>query len=223
MHRFFVTKKINNTFILDEKVLNHIKVLRIKNDFFICNYNNEFYKCKLENKIAIIVEKLNIDNEFKNEVVLAMALINPKNFELVLQKATELGATKIIPFISKFSNFKKDFALKKIERWNEIILNASSQSFRNKVPILEKPLDFSQVLDLNYEYKYIAYENTDLSKELNTNLFCSNSIFIIGPEGGFFQDEIKTAIEKGWKTISLGKRILRSETAAFFVLSRVNE
>lgn len=221
MHRFFVDKKINNTFVLNDKILKHLKVLRIDNEFFLCNYKKEFYKCKLKNNQAIIIEKLSINNEFQKEVVLAIALINFKNFEFVLQKATELGVTKIIPYISQYCNIDKKIAEKKVNRWNEIIKNAAEQSFRNIIPILEECKKFEQILKLKYENKYLAFENKKQEKPLSN--FSTNSLFIIGPEGGFSSEEVEFAKMHNFKIISLGKRILRSETAAFFVLSRLRE
>lgn len=221
MHRFFVDKKINNTFVLNDKILKHLKVLRIDNEFFLCNYKKEFYKCKLKNNQAIIIEKLSINNEFQKEVVLAIALINFKNFEFVLQKATELGVTKIIPYISQYCNIDQKIAEKKVNRWNEIIKNAAEQSFRNIIPSLEKIIRFNELMEINFKNKFLAYENHEKYNEVL--FFETDSIFAIGPEGGFSKTEISKAKHSNWQIVSLGKRILRAETAAFFVLSRVKD
>lgn len=103
MFRFFVSEKQENFFILDDLNLNHIKVVRIKNENFICVYKGEFYLTKLvqnSNK-AEIIEKLELNNEPKNKVILALAILKTKSFEFAIQKAVEIGVSEIWPFFSK--------------------------------------------------------------------------------------------------------------------------
>ena len=147
-------------------------------------------------------------------------LLKKFNKKYLIQKAAELGATKIIPMISK--NISKKIPIdinKKIERWNQIALNASEQSFRNKQMIVDKPMSFKEVLNINASNKYIAHEKDDSTVK---GSFPTNSLFLVGPEGGFTSNEVSEANNSGFETISLGKRILRAETASIFILSRVN-
>ncbi|WP_215740731.1 16S rRNA (uracil(1498)-N(3))-methyltransferase [Mesomycoplasma hyorhinis] len=223
MHRFFLFEKINNYFILDKRVLQHLKLIKSKNDKFICVYQEKFYLTKFvfPNK-AEIIEELNLNHEFKKQPMLAIAILKTKAFEFILQKAVELGVAKIIPFYSKNVEQKLGNDIdKKVQRWQEMVLHAAQQSFRNIIPKVEKPIKFHEVLNIEKNFKFIAHEKEN--EENSQLLFDSDSLFLIGPEGGFTEDEIAKAKAKNFKVISLGKRILRSETAAMFCLARLKE
>ena len=217
MFRFFVDHKIDNHFILSKENLNHIKVARIDKEF-ICIYKGEFYLTELKGDVALIKEKIDENHEHEGEVIVAAGIMNMKRFEWLIQKAAELGATKIIPFTSSRTSVKLPTNIdKKLQRWNQIALNASEQSFRNKALVVEKISTFEEVLKVDIKNKYLAYENHD-EKE---GFYKSDSLFITGPEGGFSDQEVKLAKENGVKIVSLGKRILRAETAPLFMLSRI--
>lgn len=229
MHRFFVDNKSGNKFILDEDTKKHIKSVRIKKESFLINHLGIYYECKLsENyEFANIIKKLDINNEFAYDTVLLAPIIDLKRFEWLIQKATELGVKKIVPFISKFTNWKEleQQFTKKYDRFNEIILNASQQSFRNYVPLLEKHDHLENVVkryyDLNYDV-FLAYEQASKNEEIKIDP--KNLIIIVGPEGGFSIDEVNKIIEitnKKAKIVSLGKTILRAETACIYMLSQL--
>ncbi|EGV00053.1 16S rRNA (uracil(1498)-N(3))-methyltransferase [Mycoplasmopsis columbina] len=224
MHRFFVQERDGNYFNLDESVKKHIKVARLDKEIFLCNYQNNFYECVLENqKAKILKERFDINNEFKKEVILAAPIIKMNRFEWLIEKATELGVTKIIPLITKFTDgslVKYDLA-RKYERHCEIVKNAAEQSFRNIIPQFLKPTKLENLINEHQNKNiFLAYENANSSvvKELPTN-----SLIIVGPEGGFSQEEISYAQENNVKIISLGKTILRAETACLYVLSNIKE
>lgn len=223
MFRFFVNKKEQNSFPLPKETLNHIKVARVEKENFICTYEGKFYECKLVGNSAEIIKEINEDHEFKNEVILAASIIDTKRFEWLIQKAAELGATKIIPMTSKNVSKKISGEIeRKIERWNEIALNASEQSFRNYPLVVTNITSFEDVLK-NYNHipnKFIAHEKKDAQVKHNFN---SNVLFLTGPEGGFSEDEVQNALKQGFEVLSLGKRILRAETASIFMLSRIND
>lgn len=224
MHRFFVNDKQGNFFVLDKDILKHIKSARLENENILCNYKNEFYECKVENKFAKIIKKLDINNEYKNDVILAAPIIKIKRFEWILQKATELGANSIIPLNTKFVNqtiVKYDFE-KKRDRFCEIIKNAAEQSFRNNIPKLTEIMTLEEVFD-NYKnhIKYLAYENKSTSFQIKN--LDTNSVLIVGPEGGFSDEEIQLASKNHCKIVNLGKTILRAETACLYMLSNVRE
>lgn len=218
MFRFFVDKKTTNGFELSKETLKHLKVVRAEKENFICIYDKKFYECSLAGDEAKIISELNENHEFEKEVIIAAGIIETKNWEMMIQKAVELGATRIIPIYSKNVS-KKIFDIEaKLERWNKITLGAAEQSFRNIHPLVEKPLTFEQVLNINIKNKYIAHEKkTALVKEK----FDQDVLFLVGPEGGFTDEEVSLAETKGFEVISLGKRILRAETASLFVLSKV--
>ncbi|WP_237023535.1 16S rRNA (uracil(1498)-N(3))-methyltransferase [Mycoplasma miroungirhinis] len=219
--RFIVSNKHNDKYFdLSDDTLNHIKVARQKFKEFICVFENEFYICILENKKAKIISKLDLDHEYKNPVALAVPLIVAKNFELVLQKATELGVSDIYPFTSEFCQYKIDDFNKKMQRYNKIIFEASQQSFRNKVPFLHNCQKFGKILTLDYKNKYLAHEKSSAASLVS---YPSGSLFVIGPEGGFSDTEVNLALQNNFKIIKLTKTILRAETACLYVLSRVNE
>lgn len=217
MYRFFVTNKEDDHFILSKELINHLKVIRIRNENIICIYEEIFYICKLKDNLAIIIEKLNDKHEYENEVVLCASLINIKRFEWLIQKASELGATKIIPTITKNTNLKYiNVSSDKLKRWNEISKNACEQSFRNKIMLVEKPMDFNEVVKLESKNKIIAHEKFENEK---ISSLSDDIIILVGPEGGFDNDEVELAKKFNFKVVSLGQRILRSETSSIFLLS----
>lgn len=222
MFRFFVNQKQGDFFVLSATTVKHLKVVRLENKQFICVYESKFFKCSfVAPNLAKIESEILQNHEFEQPVILGMALIKPKNFELVIQKATELGVTKIIPFISQHCESKINNIESKIKRWEEIALHAAQQSFRNIIPTIEKPINLKDLLNeyQHIEHKFIAHEKVD--KENFNALFLTNTIFLVGPEGGFSDSEIDLAKISGFKPIRLTKTILRAETAAIFLLSRI--
>ncbi|MEA4276388.1 16S rRNA (uracil(1498)-N(3))-methyltransferase [Mycoplasma sp. 21DD0573] len=223
MNRFFVTEKNNDSFVLSKETLKHLQVIRIDTKPFICVYNEKFYECVLDNNAAKIIKKIEQNHEHKYEVVLAMAVIKLDRFEWALQKATELGVTKIIPLKTQYTNhdlLKFNKFSSKYERFKTILQNAAEQSFRNKIPVLTELMTLKQVLNLSIQNKYIAHEKIDISSNLPQPID-SDVIFLVGPEGGFSDEEINLAAKNNVKVVSLGSRILRAETAAIFMLSQM--
>ncbi|UVD81718.1 16S rRNA (uracil(1498)-N(3))-methyltransferase [Mycoplasma iguanae] len=222
MMRFFVNKKEKDYFLLDQKILQHIKVARIQNKDFICVFSQEFYVCSLENNLAKIKYKLDSNHEFKNKIYLAAAIINIKRYEWLIQKATELGVTDFIPVISQYCELKNISKIEnKLERWQTIALGAAEQSFRNKTMQIHHPTKFDDVINLNITNKFIAHEKISTNQQKID--YPTDSIFLVGPEGGFSDEEISKSEKKGFQVVSLGKRILRAETAAIYLLSKIFE
>ncbi|WLP85632.1 16S rRNA (uracil(1498)-N(3))-methyltransferase [Mycoplasma seminis] len=224
MNRFFVDTKVNDTFILDKETIKHLMVIRAKEKQFICVYQNEFYLCVLDdNNNAQIIQKLEENHELNNEVILALSVIKLDRFEWALQKATELGVSKIIPMLTQYTQhdlvkFNKFSA--KYDRFNTILKNAAEQSFRNKIPELLPLTKFEDVIQMQCAAKFIAHEKIATSIPLPQPIQ-SDVLFLVGPEGGFSQDEILLAQQNGVEAISLGSRILRAETAAIYLLSQI--
>ncbi|WP_027121119.1 16S rRNA (uracil(1498)-N(3))-methyltransferase [Mycoplasma leonicaptivi] len=223
MNRFFVFEKEEDHFILNKDILKHLKVLRIEEEPFICVFNSEFYICKLDNQKAKIIKKLQENHEFAFEVVLAPALIKYERFEWLLQKAVELGVSKIQPIITDFTNgelYKYHKFEKKYERFLSILQNAAEQSFRNIIPILEKPIIFTDIFEKYSHKKILAHEKINFSKSISDDIN-ENVLFLVGPEGGFSDKEVNLAIQNNVELVSLGKRILRAETASLYLLSKI--
>ncbi|QJG67116.1 16S rRNA (uracil(1498)-N(3))-methyltransferase [Mycoplasma phocoenae] len=221
MMRFIVEKKLNSDFFeLTKETLKHMKVARQINKHFICVFEEEFYECVLEQEKAKIIQKLNLNHEYEKPVALAIPLISWKNFELVLQKATELGVTEFYPFISQYCELKETDFERKRDRFEKIIFEASQQSFRNRQPFLNKIKKFDKIITLEFKNKYLAHEKTSAA---NIASYPSDSLFVIGPEGGFSDTEVNLALQNNFTILKLTKTILRAETACLYVLSRVNE
>ncbi|QDY87584.1 16S rRNA (uracil(1498)-N(3))-methyltransferase [Mycoplasma anserisalpingitidis] len=221
MNRFFAVEKQGNKLYFDEKTLKHFKVLRLENKEIIGVYEGKFYLSGLNGNIAEIKEEINENHEFNFKVKLGVSLIKLERFEWLIEKAVELGATEIIPFISTHTNSEiaKFKFNKKIDRFNEIMFNAAQQSYRNISIKLSKLRTFDEIINEDAKIKIIAHEKVDnffIEQKINKDV-----LFLIGPEGGFSDTEVEKAIGKGFQCVSLGKRILRAETAAIYLLSQI--
>lgn len=240
MPRFFIKgKQIKEKTIeiLDEDV-KHIKnVLRKKvgDQLEICNQESgENYKCQIvklgeESIIAEILEEIEFV-ESKIKVDIYQGLPKADKMELIIQKSVELGANAIIPVAMKRCVVKiapKD-ENKKIERWQKIVESAAKQSGRNIIPEIRKIATIQEIINQKQEYDTIivAYENEkeytlkqeliklkeNLSKELKIAI-------VIGPEGGLEEEDVKKLKENNAQIVTLGNRILRTETVALNMLS----
>lgn len=231
MQRYFASI-INKDVILKEDDVFHLtKVMRMKNGDHIevVDETAKAYLAKIEsiNPLHIvIVEPILKNNELKKEVTLFFALAKSDKNEFVIQKATELGASHIVLFqgqrsIVKFSN--EDFN-KKLPRYMSIAKEASEQCHREKIPQISfvSNLKDIKLSDLNlFAYELDAGNTDSFTSLLKKDDYSSISI-IIGPEGGFSEKEASVLNELGFKNISLGKRILRCETAAVYALSVIS-
>ena len=230
MQRYFVNKE-NDTFTLSSSDLHHVKdVMRIKNDGkIICVYNNQSYLCSInyfDNDYKInVIEEITKDVELNKQVILYQALIKNDKFDLVMQKATELGVTDIVPTIFSRSVVKVDDSKKdnKLSRYEKIVKEACEQSHRLVLPTIH---NYQKVKTIKLDEDtlgLIAFENNgDYASFLHALEAINNYkkvAIVIGPEGGFSMDEVKYLEAQGFKNISLGKRILRSETASMYALS----
>ncbi|UWV83096.1 RsmE family RNA methyltransferase [Mycoplasmopsis cynos] len=124
--------------------------------------------------------------------MVGVSLIKYERFEWALQKLVELGASKIIPMITNYTNgelYKFDKFQKKLERFKTIIQNAAEQSFRNKIPELWSLTKFEDILKLNNYQIFIAREKENCNN-LIPNDITVNTLFLVGPEGGFSEDEV---------------------------------
>lgn len=231
MQQYFAKTLENDVFTLKESDFHHIiNVMRFDNgSYILVGYQGSLYLCALiiDNGLckARIIEKRASNSEFACEITLIYGLPKTEKFEMVLQKATELGVTRIVSFLSERSVVKLETAKisKKMERWEKIIKEAAEQSHRSEVPSLVLPIKESELSNYLSELNLCGDETKcgdgsgDLFSLLETKP-CSIS-FIIGPEGGFSSREFQLFTKLGFKGISLGNRILRSETAVIYLLS----
>lgn len=156
-------------------------------------------------------------NELPFQVTLAQALIRREKMELILQKAAELGVTRIVPFESSrcVVHARSEKADRQKERWNSILQEASEQCKRNRIPELENICSFGQLSGYSSELNLAAYENAYGTSPFLLQVLKPASItIVIGPEGGFSEEENAALNQMGFSSISLGSRILRAETSA---------
>ena len=229
MQRYFanIDKNLNVCFSTeDEHHILHVMRMKAADEIEVVD-NEKVYLCRIDKTnplvVSIIHEIVN-DVEIKEDITLLFALTKGDKIDLVLQKATELGVKKVVLITSErtvVSYDNKDVD-KKLLRFKRIMKEASEQSHRVIVPELLGIYDLKSLPKAAYsDLNYVAYEK-DASKvsEMFEGLSKGKSISIlIGPEGGFSLQEIDQLTKQGFIRTSLGKRILRAETAAIYALS----
>ena len=173
-----------------------------------------------------VVRGLKENNELPNNIILIAALLKGEKMDLVLQKATELGVSEIVLLQTERTivKFKKDEKEVKMKRFNLILKEAAEQSRRSIVPHLFRVITLDHLSDIDADVKMIAYEEeagptNSFNKIVDAIKPGQKIAVLIGPEGGFAEHEVEIALHHGFKKVSLGKRILRAETAAFYALS----
>ena len=192
-----------------------------------CEYSTVITETGSEVRLNVISSKRS-ESEPPYRVTVYQALVKGDRFDTVLQKATELGATDFVPLITSrcvVTLEPKEYG-KKLERWRRIVYEASKQCGRGAVPTVHEPQRFESAVKDAAESSLplFCYEGTGtepLPHLLTDNIPTDVSV-IIGPEGGFSEDEANYAEEQGMKMTGLGRRILRTETAAPFVLACIS-
>ena len=229
MQKFFIDENNINekTVIIDGEDVNHIKnVLRCKVGELIevCTKSNipSKYICEIEEMgkdriICKLNSKLEKNNEPNVKLHIYQGMPKAEKMELIIQKCTELGAVAFTPVemhrcVVKLNEKDKT---KKIERWNKIAEVAAKQSMRDIIPVVNNVINVKELSNeiKNYDLVLLAYEE-ERQEYLKTYLKnCSNIAVIVGPEGGFEPSEVETLKNAGAKVVTLGNRILRTETA----------
>lgn len=240
MRKFFVkneNRKQDKIEILGSDV-NHIKnVLRLKmgDEIQICNQDtSQNYICeilKIENHLieTKILKEMEAVAEGNIELHIFQGLPKADKMELIIQKGTELGVSKFIPVAFKrcVAKLSPKDEMKKIERWQKIAEVAAKQSHRDKVPQIECQLKVIDICALisTYDFVLLAYEGemqNSIKKELLQIKSTKQNLkigVVIGPEGGIEEQEVEVLKQAGAKVVSLGKRILRTETVTLQVSS----
>lgn len=237
MYHFFAKHEniFENEIIIDGDDVNHIKnVIRLKIDdnIIISSGDNVDYYCHIaeisETQITAQIDRMDEEGrELPCKIYLFQGLPKADKMELIIQKAVELGAFEIIPVAMKRSVVKLDAKKEasKQKRWSLIAESAAKQSKRSIIPEISEVMSFKEaiafaknldILLLPYECAQGIEETRKVVRELQPGQ--SVGIFI-GPEGGFESSELELAQEAGSKIITLGKRILRTETAGMMMLS----
>lgn len=237
MYQFFIddSQVMDGEVLIEGSDVNHIKnVLRMKpgEKVRVSTENGKNYFCCItelreESVRAEIVEELTEGTELPNKIYLFQGLPKSDKMELIIQKAVELGAYQIVPVAMKNCVVKLDAkkAENKVKRWQEIAKSAAKQSKRSLIPTVEMPLRYEDAISLAAQLNVVLvpYENErgmEATRSVVEGIRPGQSIGIfIGPEGGFAEDEIALAKSHDMALLSLGRRILRTETAGLAMLS----
>ena len=242
MHKFFTPKELINgdvAKIIGYDVKHIYKVLRISegekvtlNNCEGIEYLGKVISVSKQEVLIEILEKLEDNNESDIKIYLFQGLPKSQKMDLIVQKGTELGITEFIPTITHRVDVKLKGEFKKLDRLNRIALEAAKQSKRSIIPKVSEPIEFNAVLERinSLDLLIVPYENAnnfgiktlinELRKDNTTNTIKNVGIFV-GPEGGIEEEEIERLKDKGARIVTLGKRILRTETAGFVATSLI--
>ncbi len=210
------------------------EVLRLKagEEVFVFNGSGKEFRCRVEESrresalLQVLEETTPARPESPLQLTLGLALLKGEKFDLVVQKATELGVTRIVPLTTKFADIRlRDDAdtTKRTARWQRIALEAAKQSGRAVVPEVASPAALQSMLDTDEDpstARLMFSERDgkslqDVRQDLPAGL--SAVIALVGSEGGWSDEELAAAQDAGWLVITLGGRTLRAETAAISI------
>ncbi|WNS77623.1 16S rRNA (uracil(1498)-N(3))-methyltransferase [Bacillus sp. DTU_2020_1000418_1_SI_GHA_SEK_038] len=244
MQRYFVNQSaVENRFTIQEDDYHHIvRVMRMKEgDHLICVDPLKKSAVCLIVEITdekVVAEVVKWDEGFSAselpiDVTIVSGLPKGDKLEWIIQKGTELGANRFIPFISARSVVKWDEkkGIKKVERWQKIAKEAAEQSHRTSLPEVLSPQNIKSIIknSENYDYKLIAYEevarqgeSSVLSNTLAKMKQGQSLMIVFGPEGGLTEQEVTLLKDNAFQSCGLGPRILRTETAPLYTLSAVS-
>ena len=221
---FFLNKKI----ILEKSSSHHlIKVLRKKESDQIVLFDGKGNSCLgIISKIHRSEVQLDVIDIFEKslrsgiEINLGQSLIKNDPFNLTIQKATELGVTSFHPLITDRSELKIKMTRNRSLRWNLIARGACEQCGENWLPIIEDPIKLDRwAANEESKIKIVLYPNAD--NKISDFKYKDSVSLAIGPEGDFSDYEVDSLTEKGFIPVSIGKRILRAETAAISAVRSV--
>ena len=223
MYRFFEDNIEDNLIVLNRENSNHYKnVLRIKEDETVEVVTSQgIFRCifkELQDKSVVleIKEEVERENESPVKVVLFQGILKNDKMEQVLKQTTETGVYEIYPLKLKRVVADIDKKVdKKIQRWEKIVEAAAKQSKRDLIPMINEPVDLKGLKEAARGMDIIVpYENAENLRLADLKNLSRNIALVIGPEGGFEEEEIDELKEMGANIITLGNRILRAETAA---------
>ena len=213
-------------FALDSDVSNHLlRVLRLENGDVFAAFDGSGAEVRARlhadkrgrQAQGEILERAFPQVEMARRLTLYLALVKGERFDWAVEKATELGVFKIVPLISEFTAVRSVGA-ERVERWRRLAESAACQSGRVRVPAVTAPVGFKEALrQLSGPALIFAPGAGACAREELAGF--SDLSLVVGPEGGFSSEEIQLAGQAGWRSVGLGRRILRVETAALAVLS----
>ena len=231
MPRFYVDFALSPDSVVElpDNVVRHLNVLRVKNteEIVLFNGNGKSYPAlpevleKRRASVRILREEAT-DNESPLNITLVQAVSAAERMDFTLQKSVELGVTEIRPVISErcVVRLSGERAEKRVARWQEIVVSACEQSGRNIVPKVLPLVTYAQAL------QQLPQETTKLLMSLNRAQKLSDVqpqsgkvVFMVGPEGGWTEKEEQQAFDAGFQSVTLGKRVLRTETASLAAIA----
>ena len=238
MYHFFVSEEqINgeNAYIEGNDVNHIVNVLRMKpgEELLISVKGDWDYLCRI---VDIETERVNLkvlesmeQRELPVNITLLQGIPKSDKLEMIIQKAVELGVSEIIPVKTKrvVVKIEEKKQASKVNRWNAIAESAAKQSKRSIIPKVSEPMSIDNALEIvkDFGVKLIPYENADgidKTRKILDNMDKTKNIAVfIGPEGGFEESEVERIKNSGFEVITLGKRILRTETAGLALLSNI--
>ena len=236
MHKFFADPESigeSSIKICGDDAHHLSKVLRLKedDDVIVCDKNGTDYYCGIESitkdeVVCRIFKKQISDTEPNICITLYQGVPKGDKLETVIQKCVELGCVKIVPVAMKRSVAVIKDKEKKKQRMQKIAYEAAKQCGRAKIPEVSLCMSFKEALadSVSADLKLLAYESeteNSLKSALFNNKNAKNISLFIGPEGGFSDEEVSLAKADGFKTITLGPRILRTETAPIACVSAI--
>ena len=227
----------DSSLVLDGSAARHLSsALRMKvgQEITLFNGRGGEYAAALtevsKNKVSVkVLKHRDIDRESGLKVHLAIGVSRGERMDLIVQKATELGATEITPLFTERTEVKLsgERLAKKARHWQQIAISACEQCQRNSVPTINSPIPLEQWLagsdntdpenNVVDELKLVLHHRTE--KRLSEHQRVINICLLVGPEGGFNEREIAAAITKGFQPLALGPRVLRTETAPLAAIS----
>ena len=216
--------------LVSSTALHVAKVLRLPAGSPLILFNGDGYdylaeiKTLTKQQVTVsIKDSMKLNNESPLNLHLGQAISKSSKMDFAIQKAVELGVKEITPIISARCQIKlsNDRWQNKIDHWKKIIISACEQSGRSFIPTLNQPTEFTHWLgSCHADLKLILNPHTE--KKLNQQVAHSIAL-LIGPEGGFSEEEIKLAITNQFQSIQLGPRILRTETAALAAIANLQQ
>lgn len=231
MFRIFSNTKlqINNNLKIDDEQTHHLfNVLRMKpgDKIEVVDISNKVFIAELGTSFKFnIIDELGVNSEPKVDITIFQGLPKRDKFELIIKMGTEIGAKRFIPVEMKRSivKVKPERVSRLVDRWNKIALSASKQSKRQEVPLVEEPITFKEMIDRFSEFDLVicfhATDNQHTLRDVVLDENIKNIALIIGPEGGIAREEVNYLRNTDATFCSLGKRIMRTETAGIVALS----
>ncbi|MBF1271399.1 16S rRNA (uracil(1498)-N(3))-methyltransferase [Neisseria sp. HMSC066H01] len=231
MPRFYVDFALSPDSVVElpDNVVRHLNVLRVKNteEIVLFNGNGKSYPALPEvlekRRVSVrILREESTDNESPLNITLVQAVSAAERMDFTLQKSVELGVAEIRPVISErcVVRLSGERAEKRVARWQEIVVSACEQSGRNIVPKVLPLTTYAQAL------RQLPQETTKLLMSLNRAQKLSDVrpqsgkvVFMVGPEGGWTEKEEQQAFDAGFQSVTLGKRVLRTETASLAAIA----